>query len=460
MENYGSIEIVIKNLLKSEDYESLINLSKLNKLIPNDLDPIAPVFSSYIKDKYKEKFSNEELLKNQIRFIAELIKFQKEMDSFIQVHFKNNAYFENIKDKGLNLLFRKDIFAKQLSNYVDYYMRCGFKCKSYQEIEIILDDIIRLFHYFNSKLVFQIESNKKLSERLLKNSTLSIIYEKKFISKLGQEIGISNINKMKKMIDDSENSKINMELYKSLSHKGSPNNIKLDITVISQNDWEINKSLMKNIKIPKFLSVCLEDYENFYLNKYKSQQLIWCLGLSKIEINYLYLDQKYISISTLPQLLLLLLLEQKGELTLQNISELLGIKINIIINDIKGLVYNPSFNPHAKIDKGIIKGSLKGNIKEFKVSDIIFINKDFTCSKIKICTIPLKLKQSSSEREAKELEYFQIIKKYQDNILQTNITRIMKSRIGQETNHVWLLNETVRQIDLFKVQPQQIKENI
>ena len=46
LENYGSLEIVIKNLLKSEDYESLINLSKLSKLIPNDLDPIAPVFSS------------------------------------------------------------------------------------------------------------------------------------------------------------------------------------------------------------------------------------------------------------------------------------------------------------------------------------------------------------------------------------------------------------------------------
>ena len=460
LENYGSMEIVIKNLLKSEDYESLINLSKLSKLIPNDLDPIAPVFASFIRNKYNEKFNNEELLKNQIPFISELIKFKKEIDSFIRVHFKNNDYFKNIKDKGLNLLFRKDIFAKQLSNYVDYCMRFGFKCKSSEEIESTLDDIIGLFHYFNSKLVFQIESNKKMSERLLKNATLSIIYEKKFISKLGQEIGISNINKMKKMIDDLEKSKANMELYKSLSHKGSPNDIKLDITVISQSDWEINKSLMEKINIPKFLSVCLEDYENFYLNKYKSQQLIWCLGLSKIEINYLYLEQKYISISTLPQLLILLLLEQKSELSLQNISDLLGFKINIIINDIQGLVYNPSFNPHATFDKGIIKGSFKGNAIEFKASDTIFINRDFSCNKIKISTIPLKQKQSVSQRKEQEIEDSRMIKRYQDNILQATITRIMKSRIGQKTNHVWLLNETDRQIDLFKAQPQQIKENI
>ena len=299
-----------------------------------------------------------------------------------------------------------------------------------------------------------------MSERLLKNATLSIIYEKKFISKLGQEIGISNINKMKKMIEDLEKSKTNMELYKSLSHKGKPNNIKLNITVISEYNWEINKSLKENIKIPKFLSVCLEDYKQFYLDKYKNQQLIWCLGLSKIEINYLYLEQKYIGISTLPQLLLLLLLEQKSELSLQNISDLLGLKINIIINDIQGLVYNPSFNPHAKFDKGIIKGSFKGNAIEFKASDTIFINKDFSCNKIKISTIPLKQKQSGSQRKAQEIEDSQMIKRYQDNILQATITRIMKSRIGQKTNHVWLLNETDRQIDLFKAQPQQIKENI
>ena len=36
----------------------------------------------------------------------------------------------------------------------------------------------------------------------------------------------------------------------------------------------------------------------------------------------------------------------------------------------------------------------------------------------------------------------------------------MKSRIGQTTTHVWLINEASKQIDLFRAQPQQIKENI
>ena len=58
------------------------------------------------------------------------------------------------------------------------------------------------------------------------------------------------------------------------------------------------------------------------------------------------------------------------------------------------------------------------------------------------------------------MEEAQITKRYQDNILQSTLTRIMKSRIGQKTTHVWLVNETSKQIDLFRAQPQQIKENI
>ena len=53
-----------------------------------------------------------------------------------------------------------------------------------------------------------------------------------------------------------------------------------------------------------------------------------------------------------------------------------------------------------------------------------------------------------------------ITKKYQDNILQATITRIMKSKIGTKTTHVWLVNETSKQTELFKAQPQQTKENI
>ena len=78
----------------------------------------------------------------------------------------------------------------------------------------------------------------------------------------------------------------------------------------------------------------------------------------------------------------------------------------------------------------------------------------------KISLLLVKNKKSAAEVRENELEEAQITKRYQDNILQATLTRIMKSRIGQTTTHVWLINEASKQIDLFKAQPQQIKENI
>ena len=98
--------------------------------------------------------------------------------------------------------------------------------------------------------------------------------------------------------------------------------------------------------------------------------------------------------------------------------------------------------------------------KEFKPETEISINSKFSVTHQKFNTLPLPQKKSAAEIKASEAEEAQITKRYQDNILQATLTRIMKSRIGQNTTHVWLVNEASKQIDLFRAQPQQIKENI
>ena len=124
------------------------------------------------------------------------------------------------------------------------------------------------------------------------------------------------------------------------------------------------------------------------------------------------------------------------------------------------MVYNPNFNPQGDPNKGIIVGTFNAQTKEFKESDTIEINKNFVISKIKFNTLPLPQKKTQEQVKLQEVEEAKIIRKYQENIIQATVTRIMKSRIGQPTSHVWLVGETSKQIDLFKAQPQQIKENI
>ena len=450
----------VKNMLETKKETQLTNLYNLFVLYPESLQQISVIFDPYIRNRGKILYDNKELAKDPKKFIPELISLKKEMDILVEKCFSNDPLFQDVKNKSFSLFMKKDYYAKQLSNYIDHCMRIGFKGKSPEEIENTLNDIISLFKCLSSKLVFQTESNKKMSERLIKKVSLSNLAEQSFISKLKQEQGVTYVNKMQEMMSDLEKNKKETESYKSLSHKGMPNNIRLDITVVSQSAWEISNKNMEKIELPKFLETCLNDFERFYINKHQGQKLIWCLGLSKVEIQYLYLHSKNISISTLPQLLSLLILEQNGQQTLGEIAGRLGCSVDTVITDIHGLVYNPNFNPQGDPNKGIIVGTFNAQTKEFKESDTIEINENFVISKIKFNTLPLPQKKTQEQVKLQEVEEAKIIRKYQENIIQATVTRIMKSRIGQPTSHVWLVGETSKQIDLFKAQPQQIKENI
>ena len=460
-EELARMDTGIPYMFATKRNEELKKTFQLFKLWEQSLNVITTAFMPYIKKRGEEINQNKEITKDPKKFIPELISLKKEMDDLVEECFENHTLFQDKKNKAFSNFMNKDIYAKQLSNYADFCMRNGFKGKSQEEIEKTLNEIIGLFKCINSKLVFQMESNKKMSDRLIKGVSLSTNTEKNFISKLKQESGVTYVSKMMEMMNDLEKNKNEIEQYKQKSaSRGIPNGIKFNIQVISQSAWEVSKKAMEKIELPKFLSSCMEDFEKFYLERHSGQKLIWCLGLSKIDVQYLYLKNKNISISTLPQLLTLLQLEKYENITIKKVSELIGCNVNTILTDIHGLVFNPTYNPQCLAEKGVIIGTFNGKTKEFKETDTININKNFTVARQKFNTMPLAVKKTAAEVKETELEEAAITKKYQDNILQATLTRIMKSRIGQTTTHVWLINEASKQIDLFKAQPQQIKENI
>ena len=459
-EELSRMDTGIPYMFTNKRNEELTKTFQLFKLFPKSLDVITAAFQPYIRKRGEEINENKEVTKDPKKFIPELISLKKEMDNLVADCFENHPQFQDKKNKAFSLFMVKDLYAKQLSNYTDFCMKIGFKGKSQEEIENTLNDITGLFKCLNSKLLFQMETNKKMSDRLIKNTSLSTNTEKNFISKLKQESGVTYVSKMMEMMNDLEKNKKEVEAYKLSSSKGQPNGIKFNIQVVSQSAWEINKKSMEKIELPKFLSYCMDDFENFYLKKHSGQKLMWCLGLSKVEIQFLFLKNKNISVSTLPQYLTLLKLEQYQTLTIGKVAEFLGCGVNTILTDIHGLVFNPSYNPQGQPEKGVIVGSFNAKTKEFKETDTITINKNFVVARQKFQTLPLAVKKTAAEVKETELEEAQITKRYQDNILQATLTRIMKSRIGQVTSHVWLINEAAKQIDLFKAQPQQIKENI
>ena len=450
----------INNMFKTKKKDELNEVYQLFSFYPECLKLIQSSFRAYIRERLLALYNDKEFSKDPKKFVPALIDLKKEMDEIVVLCFANDNDFQDQENKEFSVLMSKDHYPKQLANYADFCMRNGFKGKSEEEIEGTLNDIISIFKNINSKLVFQSETEKKMSDRLIKGLSINMNAEKMLISKLKQENGVTYVSKMNEMISDLEKNKAEYEGYKLSKSHGAPGGIKFNIQVISQSAWDINKSNMEKIEVPLFLQNCIDDFQSFYLGRHQQTKLIWCLSLSRIEIQYLYLQNKNISTSTLPQFLALYHLEQKGNLKLETIATLLGCNVKKVIYDIRGLIFNPSFNPKGTTDKGVILSNIDEKTKEFKPSTEISINRKFSVNRQKFNTLPLPQKKTADEIKASEMEEAQIIKKYQDNILQATVTRIMKSRIGQETSHVWLVGEASKQVDLFKAQPQQIKENI
>ena len=170
---------------------------------------------------------------------------------------------------------------------------------------------------------------------------------------------------MNEMINDLEKNKSEIEGYKLSKSKGMPNDIKFNVQIISPSAWDISKTDMEKIEILPFLKTCIEDFEDYYLKRYQQTKLIWCLGLSNLEIQYLYLKNKNISTSTILQFLTLIYLERMGTLSIVKIAQLLGCNVQKIIKDIRGLILNPSFNMKGQIDKGVILANIDPKTKEF-----------------------------------------------------------------------------------------------
>ena len=465
-EELGKMDTGFPQMFATKKFDELKKAYKLFTIYPNNpyqnkvLEVISSAYKDYLLKRGDEISSNKEITKDPRKLIPALINLNKEMDELIYDYFENNVIFEGTKYKSFSFFMQKEHYAIQLSNYIDFCMKVEFKGKTSEEINELLNEIIYLYKCLGNKIEFNIQAECKLSNRLLNNRSISVNYEKQLIAKLIQESGSNNVYKMTKMMEELEFNKKILEEYKSSPSKGMPNGIKFNFQVISCSAWDINEKNLNKIKIPRFLISCVEDFEKFYLKKYKFRKLKWLFNISKVEIQYLCLKNKNISISTLPQFLVLLLLEKHKKLTLCKISQLLECDIKIILSDIPGLIYNPTFNPSGQKDKGLILGSFSDQTKELKSFDEIYFNENFICPRQKFQTLPLTMKKSEKEINQLQMENNQIAKNQQSIIIKSTVARIMKSKIGKKTTHSWLVNETAKQIDLFKAQPQQIKENI
>ena len=269
---------------------------------------------------------------------------------------------------------------------------------------------------------------------------------------------------MAEMLSDLEYSAKVFEEYSELKNKSLPNDLKFKVKLISYGPWTLNNDYFEKIEISPLLKLFTDDFEKIYRKKYGFRKLRWLNGLSIIYIKYLCFknneNENYVSRSTLLQYLILLQIEKYQKLTLAKIAQNIGCNVKLVLKDISGLIFNSSFNPEHKKDKGILLGNFDDEKKEFKETDEVWLNYDFNNIKLRFNTKPTIIKKAQQEILNEEEEEKRINQKKQQNIIQAKIVNIMKSQSGKKVQHSWLISEVSKQVTDFTAQPSQIKDNI
>lgn len=102
-----------------------------------------------------------------------------------------------------------------LGSYCDNQMKQGAKKLSFQDMEILLNKIIKLFRLIQGKDIFEEKYKFDLAKRLLLDKSVSRDLEEKMISKLKEECGNVYTIKLEGIMKDIEQSETLQNRYEN-----------------------------------------------------------------------------------------------------------------------------------------------------------------------------------------------------------------------------------------------------
>lgn len=312
------------------------------------------------------------------------------------------------------------------------------------------------------------------------NGKLGVDLEELIISKLGEEMGTTSLDKVIKMDKDIKLSRDltkDWRSYVNQNHKKSL--IELDLKVCNVSDWP--KSMTKDYK--KFarddtnneigfiwsrqLRSTIKEFEEFWFTNKRNdnKSLFWCPKFGSMDLRITYPTKTYdISMSTYAGIIMLLFAPQSAdadgnevlafdemrELTYDEIRELTGIPEADLKRQLQSIAVAPRLRLLVKIPM----------TKEVNNSDVFKLNEKFKSpsTKVKVLTVSASSSTSSGTKVSstndttlaktvQEEEFEEV----QSSILEGRkievnaaIVRIMKSR--RTINHNDLISELVKQL--------------
>lgn len=320
---------------------------------------------------------------------------------------------------------------------------------SESEIEENLDAVIRLFRCLHNRDVFIKAYTKYQANRLLNKTSLNTDSEQSMISKLKIESGFNTIQKLSRMFTDMDLSKNTMEEFKK-KNKGSSTfqGVEIFVDILTSGIWP--EQNVHPCKLPSELSNCTLKFDKFYKEKHSGRHLSWLYNSCNVVMNTLFCPKAYIMSVTCYQAVILMLFNENDELTVNQVKEMSGLPEAELTKQLKHLC-----NPKQKI---ISKDNPK--VPKFTPEEKLTVNEAFKNNLIKLNFIPKPTTKKLNPKDKDDIsrQVNEEINTERQMVLDAMIVRIMKAR--KKERHTELLTEVIKQVSLFKPQPQMIKQSI
>lgn len=444
-----SKETGCKSMLKNKKLEELKDMYNLFSKVEGTLKYILEEMSPYIEERGKSIIDDDELKKDPVKFTKQLLELKKEMDSMVVECFKNDPKFNLTRDKSFqNFMNTWSETPHSMASYCDQMFKTGIRGMSEDQIEEELNSIIRLFCCLHNRDIFIRAYTKYQASRLLEKTSLNTDQEQSMISKLKVECGFNTVSKLSRMFTDMELSKNVMREFKGVSNQGEFKGVKIQADILTNGIWPEQNT--QPVKLPPLLVECSQKFEMFYKNKHSGRHLQWLHGQCTTLLNPTYTDKIYGFTASVYQTAILLLFNDHEVLTVSQIGEYSNLQKKELELQLKYLC-----NPKQRI---LNKQDLKKPV--FKETEEIRINTAFKNAALKVNLVPKKThkKKTANEKGEVQLQVEQETKMERQHVLDAIIVRIMKAR--KTETHTLLIQEVMKQVNLFKPQPAMIKEAI
>lgn len=376
-------------------------------------------------------------------FVEELIGVHDRYHELVRTCFSGSPVFERALSEAFEAVANRPVgkstTAELLATYADRLLRKGGTRMLEQELQGMLDKVVRLFSYLTDKDLFSEVYRKQLARRLLTGRSASLDAETSMIGKLKLRCGAHYTSKLEGMLNDMQQGEKHSEAFGALGR--DLGGVEFRVQVLTDGFWPSYPT--DEVKLGPQLVTPVDAFREYYAAATSNRKLSWIHSLGEVTLAGSFERKRIDLVVSTVQAAILLLFNEQEELSIEEVSAHTGLSPDDTKKYLRSLV-----SGQARV---LVKRPAEG----YSVKHRIAVNAAFTHQQRRVRIPHVPARSAAAERKSNVAA----VEEDRKHSIEATIVRVMKAR--KTLNHQNLVSEVLQQLtQWFAPDPRQIKRRI